>query len=203
MKISKHHYSNYLISVPFDNGFLPHKISGMIAYCKNFLEDLGKLARTNGKRLHANYSIVSGKNGYHAHFAVSWLPLRYGYLKTSKNGNKRIERLSVIRMLEQNFFYVDNITEAIKRVTHDKKYVTNYVVEQPKTGQATIYSAFYSYHDFVPGYSETKMRPYCSKHQITFSRQSQKKTNNRTFQLIILISILEIVLISLILLSLF
>lgn len=196
MKLDKSHYSNYLISVQFDNGFMPDTLDGKIEQCRNFLDDLGNLAREYGKRLFATYSIVEGSSGTHAHFAVSWLPLMRGYLKTAKRGNKRIARFAVKSLLEQNFFYVDNPKEAIKHVTYDKAYVTYYVTEQPKDGQKTIFSNLYMHPVFVPTYSETKMRPYCSKAQIRYIRIRKTTQRKHIFKIFLAISILELFLIS-------
>ncbi len=203
MKVQKHHYSNFLISVPFDKGFMPDTVAGMKERCENFLDDLGDLARKNGKRLHSTFSGVSGVKDPHAHFAVSWLPLLRGHKKTAKRGNKRIDRNPVIELLEHNFFFVDNYIEAIKRVTHDKKCVTEYVIHQPKDGQTTLFDGFYIHPDFVPVYSEVKIHSYCSKQQMHFSKRTLKRTKKSIHKMIVLISILEIALISIILLSIF
>lgn len=160
MKVQKHHYSSYLISVHFERGFMPDSLHGKIEICENFLSDLGDLARENGQRLHATYSIVSSINGCHAHFGVSWLPLSVGYLKTAKNGHKRIARKAVIELLEAHYFLVDNPLEAIKRITHDKKFVTDYIILQPKENQNTEFSGFYKHSIIEPAHSKEKSQSY-------------------------------------------
>lgn len=182
---------------------MPDTLSGKVEQAQNFLEDLGALARSDGKRLHATFSVVEGCNDYHAHFALSWLPLIGGYKKTAKSGNKRIARHTVTRLLDENFFYVDNPTEAIKRVTHDKRYVTDYVIHQPKDGQAALFSDFYIHPDFVPVYSETKIRSYCRKEQFAYYQQSSRKPLKQVIPLLILISWMTSFVISIILLTLF
>lgn len=187
MKIPFNQHSNFLISVQFDAGFTPDTLDGKNELCLSFLDSLGNLAKKNGRKLYATYSIAKGSIGVHAHFAVSWLPLSSGYLKTAQNGNKRISRYQVISLLEQSFFYVDNPTEAIKRISHNKKYVTNYVIYQPRDGQVSIFSDIYIYHDFVPVYSELKLEFYCSKRQFG---EKEKMNKNRDFHKIIAIMVI-------------
>lgn len=145
MKLANHHYSNYLISVQFDPKFIPETLSGQIEYCKNFLSDLGELAHEEGVRLFATCSIASGKLPLHAHFAVNWIPKTLNAKKYAKNQFENISRYTVARLLDNNFFVVDNPTEAIKRITHGKKFVTSYVINQPKDGQTVLFDFFFSY----------------------------------------------------------
>lgn len=203
MKVAKSHYSKFLISVQFDRGFVPDTLSGKVEMCENFLSDLGELAHSNGRRLHATYSVCIGKLQPHAHFAVSWLPLVKGYLKTAKTGNRSISRYAVIEMLESNFFFVDNPQQAIKIITHDKPYVTNYVINQPKDGQSAIYSAFYVHPIFRPAYSEIKIQSYCSKCYFSIYQMSTENYDKNKVKRLVLISAAYFTLISLILLSLF
>lgn len=203
MKIEKYHYTRYLISVQFDEGFLPASIEAMLTRCCEFLEDLGNLARKDGKRLYANYSVVRGVNGYHAHFGVSWLPLVLRRVKSAKMSNQPIARYTVTRLLDDNYFYVDNPKQAIKRVTHDPKFVTDYIIIQPKEDQFVCDSGFYSHPIFVPTHSETKLPPYCSKQQFGTFQKKSKKYHIKTLQLLFLISVAWLILISSILTSLF
>ena len=203
MKISKHHYSRYLISVQFDNNFTPDSIEAMLGHCVEFLEDLGMLASKSGERLHATYSVVSGLNGYHAHFAVSWLPIVLKRIKTAKMGNQPIARHAIIKLLEENLFYVDNPREAIKKITHDRKFVTEYVTIQPKNEQSVCGSGFYIHEDFRPYASEIKMGFYCSKQQFIHIEKLNKKNNKNALSKYFLFSAAYLILISSILLSLF
>ena len=187
MKTPFNQHSNFLISVQFDTGFMPDTLDGKNELCLSFLDSLGKLARKNGRKLHATYSIAKGFIGFHAHFAVSWLPLSSGYLKTAQSGKKRISRYQVIALLEQSFFYVGEPTQAIKRITHDKKYVTSYVIYQPKDNQVSIFSDIYIYHDFVPVHSERKVKFYYSKRQFG---ENKMKNKNRDFHKIIAIMVI-------------
>lgn len=203
MKVPFYQHSKFLISVHFDNGFLPDTLDGKNDLCLNLLNDLAKLARSKGRKLHATYSIASGKNGYHAHFGVSWLPLAHGYKKTSKTGNKRIAKMKVIDLLEQSFFFVDNKSEAIKRIISDKKYVTEYIIYQPKDGQSSIFSDIFIYQDFVPSASEIKIQSYCSKHQFAHLQKIDKTgCINKSIAILYMVSI-GLFMISIILSSLF
>ena len=203
MKLPNNHYSNYLISVHFERGFVPDTLQSQIEYCENFLYDLGCLARKNGRRLFATYSICSGLSGLHAHFAVSWLPTIASQTKVAKNGLKRIARYPIEQLLEQSFFFVDNPTQAIKQVTHDKRYVTDYVIYQTKDGQSAIFDGFYIHPDFVPVYSEQKIQSYCSKRQFgAFQKMNQKGCFHK-IKLLSLISLLLVIASSGILLALF
>lgn len=203
MKIAKKHYSNFLISVHFERSLSSEKFEGKHEQAKSFLYELGCMARKIGKRLHATYSLVSGNNGMHAHFAVSWLPLYRGSLKTAKSRNKSIMRMDVIRLLERNNFYVDNPSQAIKRITHDKKYVTDYVNFQPKDSQFVFLAGFYIHDDFVPCHSEIKIQSYCSKSQFVNIGNVNKKGCLQRQYILLLISLLSIILISYLSLLLF
>lgn len=203
MKVENYHYSRFLISVHFERGFVPDTLQGKIEMCINFLSDLGGLARKSGKRLYATYSICSGNNGLHAHFAVSWLPMHNERPKTAQTARYVISRYTVIKLLTDNYFYVDNQLQAIKRVTHDRRFVTDYVVHQPKEGQSSIFTAFYIHADFVPTCSEIKMRSYCSKAQFgVYQNIPQNHAYNR-LSLIVLISVAWFIMISAIILSIF
>jgi len=203
MRMKNSHYTNYLISVQFDRGFVPDSLSGMMERCDNFLEDLGNLARKHGRRLHSTLSIATGLNGHHAHFGLSWLPLSPKAKRASKSRPQAISRYTVTRLLEDNYFYVDNPTEAIKKVTHDKSFVTDYIITQPKDGQNALYDDFYIHPDFVPVYSEKKIHSYCSKQQMRFSKRTPKRTSESIAKTIILAAWLTIFLISYLLLSIF
>jgi hypothetical protein len=203
MQVETYHYSRYLISVQFDKGFLPASIEAMLVRCVEFLEDLGNLARRDGKRLYATYSVVRGINGYHAHFGVSWLPMVSVRVKTAKMGKQPISRRTVTRLLDENYFFVDNPKQAIKRITYDKKYVTDYIIIQPKEDQYVCESGFYSHTVFVPVCSEIKMRSYCSKQQFGAYQKECKKNHIKTTYLLFLISVAWLILISSILTSIF
>lgn len=203
MKIANHHYSKYLLSVHFDNKFRFDTMHDKVECCQSFLTSLGILARKNGHRLHGTFSIADGLSGLHAHFGVSWLPLHNHVNKTSKNQKQRIDREIVQSLFEQSRFIVDNPTEAIKRVTYDKPYVTDYIVYQPKLGQSTIYTDFYVHPDFVPTCSELKLHSYCSKQQFPFFEKVIKSHRYDRLSLIVLISIAWFILISSFMLSLF
>lgn len=199
MKIEKHHYTNYLISVHFSRNFTPDTMYGKEQLCLDFLDDLGSLARKSGMRLHANYSIVRGQNDYHAHFGVSWLPTYKRKSKVAKTKGNRINRHPIINMLEDNLFFVDSPKDAIKVVTHDKPYVTAYILEQPKDHQFAMMTGFYIHPDFIPTYSEYKARSYCSRGQFEYQENTSRKPINK----ILLISLAILLLISFFHLSLF
>lgn len=203
MKVEKYHYSNFLISVQFSRNFTPNTLYGKEELCNDFLIDLGNLARKNGMRLHATYSVCSGINDHHAHFGVSWLPSYRNKRKTSKRSYKRINRHPVIEILEAHSFYVDNPTQAIKVVTHDKPFVTSYILEQPKEGQTAILTGFYVHPDFVPVYTELKAQSYCRREQLSLCQNMPQNHRYNRLSLLFLISAAWFVLISAILLSVF
>lgn len=161
MKVPQKHYTNFLISVQFDRRFMPSTLAGKKQQAENFLDDLGKMALFDGHRLHSTCSVVSGLNGCHAHFGVSWLPIVGVRVKTAKMSEQPIARYTVTRLLDENYFYVDNPKQAIKRVTHDKGHVTDYIIRQPKDGQTTLESFFYVHPIFVPVHSDEKTQSYC------------------------------------------
>ena len=203
MKVPKHHYTKYLLSVHFEQNLRFETMHDKHERCLEFLRRLGALARKNGHRLHSTYSIADGLLGLHAHFGVSWLPLYNHVPKTAKNQRQRIDRDAMINLLEECAFIVDNPKEAIKRVTHDKPYVTDYIVFQPKNGQSTILTGFYIHPDFVPVYSEKKLHSYLVKQQFgQFVKHPKSNPRNR-LHLLFLISAAWFVLISAILTSLF
>ncbi len=162
MKMPKAYYSNYLISVHFDNGFMPDTLAGQKEMCENFLSDIGNLAREHGKRLFSTYSICSGENGSHAHFGVNWLPTSRNGYKKSKAKRPHIEKHTVSNLLHANYFYVDNESQAIKRITHDKKFVTEYIILQPKKGQDVLFSGFYQHSIIEPVHSIENQQSYSS-----------------------------------------
>lgn len=203
MVLRESHYTSYLISVHFDKGFLPDSLSGQVEVCENFMDDLGSLARKSGRRLYGTFSICSGDNGVHAHFGVSWLPIVLSRVKTANMRNQPIARYPVVNLLSDNFFYVDNPKEAIKKVTHDKTFVTDYIINQPKSGQSTIYTAFYIHPDFTPSLREKKIHSYCSKRQFDYFQKNQKSGCITKIYTLLLISLLPLLLISLRLLTLF
>lgn len=203
MKVPKYHYTKYLISVQFDNGFIPDTLNGKMEMCENFLTDLGKLALKSGVRLFYTYSIVSGNEGAHAHFGVSWLPTASERLKKAKKADSGISRYPLIELLESNYFYVDNPKQAIKKVTHNKPYVTSYIIEQPKLGQTTTYSTFGKHPILRPSCSEVKLMSYCSKRNLYLFENTSKNHPHNHVTRIILISAVYLTMISYILLSLF
>lgn len=180
MKTPKHHYSRYLISVQFDKNMEIDTLSEQIANCLNFLSELGKLALTRGRKLHASYSIVNGMNGKHAHFGVSFMPQRIQNASTFENFGILIDRKIVIELLNRNNFYVDNPKQAIKKITHSKKFVTNYIIYQPKEHQKTIFSDFYIHDNYIPSHSKQKPQSYCSSAQ--FSALSKSSKNNKKIE---------------------
>jgi len=202
MQLPKHHYSNYLISVHFHRDFLPDTLAGQIQICIDFMNDLGKLARKNGRKLYSRYGVSRGKNGMHAHFAVSWLPLSSGYKKIAKNGHKRINRFVMIEMLERNHFYVDNPNEAIKRVTCNKKHVTMYVIEQPRDDQMTMFTEFYEHPVLERDYLAEELELYSSRGFFDGFGKAVKRTAKAAPISFVLISLFIFALISVILLSL-
>lgn len=145
MKPPKHHYSNYLISVQFREQYSNDEMPAMIEDCESFLADLGNLAQENGTRLYSTYSINRGKNSYHAHFTPNWIPSTLTAKKVGRNQFRNISRYTVTRLLDANGFIVDNPKEAIKRVTHDKRRVTDYVIHQPKPDQLVKHVSFYEH----------------------------------------------------------
>ena len=145
MKPPNSHYSNYLISVQFREQYSNDDMPAMIECCENFLAELGNLARADGTRLYSTYSINRGKNGHHAHFTPNWIPSTLTAKKYARNQFKNISRYTVTRLLDANGFIVDNPKEAIKRVTHDKKRVTDYVIHQPKPDQLVKHVSFYEH----------------------------------------------------------
>lgn len=203
MKIPEHHYTKYLLSIHFDDNFRFDTMHDKIERCLNFLARLGDLARKSGHRLHCTHSIADGLSGLHAHFGVSWLPLHNHANKTAKNQRQRIDRDVVQDLFEDCRFIVDNPTEAIKRVTHDKPYVTDYIVCQPKHGQSTIYTDFYVHPDFMPAHAEVKMHSYLVKQQFPLFQKVVKNQHYNRLSLLFLISVAWFILISSILLLTF
>lgn len=203
MKIAECHYSKYLLSVHFDDNLRFETMHDKQERCQNFLTRLGDLALENGHRLHGTYSIADGLLGLHAHFGVSWIPLHNHVNKTAKNQRQRIDRDIVQDLFEECLFSVDNPSEAIKRVTHDKPYVTDYIICQPKDGQSTILSGFYIHPYFVPTCSELKIHSYLVKQQFAPIENKMKNSHNYRLSSIVLISVAWYILISALLLSLF
>lgn len=203
MKVANYHYSKYLLSVRFERGFCPDTVEGQIEQCQNFLEDLGNLAREHGRRLFATYSVCSGFSGVHAHFCVSWLPLLRHVFKSTQGENGGVSRNSVVDLFAANYFYVDNPKEAIKEITGRKRYVTEYVIHQPKDGQSTIVTDFYTHPDFVPVYSEIKIHSYCLKAEFALIKNAPLKSTARRVSLIVVISVAWYIVISVSLLSMF
>lgn len=203
MQMPNHHYTNFLLSIQFDSGFLPNSVSGMVERCMDFLSDMGKLARKNGMRLHASWSVVRGVVGFHAHFGLSWITTYKTEFGTTTKDKNNMVRQPVIDLLEDSFFFVDNRAEAIKRVTHDKPYVTGYIIQQPKDGQDVVASGFYIHEDFCPSLREVKANPYCStRYPVAFQKDHKKTPTNLSLR-IFLLAALYFLMISTIILSLF
>lgn len=161
MNLSKAHYSRNLISVHFERLELSGSRRELLEKCKDFMFDLAQLASASNQRLRGSYSVVGGVNGYHAHFAVNWLP-SYLSEKRNKHGSfNRIDREVVTEVLENNGFYVDNPKEAIKVVTHDRQRVYDYVFMQPKHGQTAIFTGYYKHDIKISQPSRNVLQSYC------------------------------------------
>lgn len=203
MKVKNAHYSNYLISVQFDRKMSIDTLKDKQDVCKNFMSEIGKLARKSGIRLHATYSIVSGANGFHAHFAINWLPLTSKRVRFDMWSNQPIARHPIITILEDVGFFVDNPKQAIKRITRDKPFVTSYVIGQPKEAQNTQFSGFYKHTILEPNHSYEKTQSYCSSALFQHSKNYTPKSIINHLKSFGLISAAYFILISAILLSLF
>ena len=203
MKLPNHHYSRFLISVHFDRDFVPDTVEEMMQYCDSFLIGLGRLARKSGRCLYSTFSVNSGIGGFHAHFALSWLPVVGKIIKPDVWANGTICMDVIVELLEQNYFYVDNESEAIKRITHNKPYVTSYVLLQPKDGQFVCGTGFYVHEDFKPSLFERKIGLYCTGTKCLNFKPIEKNNNKSTINRYLLLSASYLILISYLMLSIF
>lgn len=167
MRHSKTQARRYLITLHFDRIFEPATVSGCDVSIRNFLTDVGKLALEDGMNLMAEYSIVSGETGTHAHIIANWMPTTRIKDKRTKKSFNRLRRHPILKLMREHFFRTDSQTERIKAITETSKKVKRYIDTQSNGNQTVILSGIFSFQDFVPHHSETKIQSYYRRPQIT------------------------------------
>lgn len=154
----------YLLTIHFDRIFTPSTNSGLLSAITDLLDDIAELARKSGIRLMAEYSIVRGKTGTHAHLITNWMPTKRIRDKRHKSRHTRIYREQITKIMNEHYFRTNNPQERIKKITHNSHIVRRYIHEQSNGEQTIIHIGFYK-ANFIPIYSEVKVKSYYSRPQ--------------------------------------
>lgn len=167
------HVARYFLTVHFDSVFTPQSNSGLEQVIIDVLTDISQLARRSGIRLSAEYSIVRGKTGIHAHILVNWLPTTRVRDKRLKTRITRIRRHQIIQIFDQNFLRTDNQTKRIKKIQSNSDVVRRYAMVQSNGEQEVLIRGFWQ-ANFIPVYTEIKIHSYYSLPYFQIIRKQQK-----------------------------
>ena len=152
----------FLITIHFDRIFMPDGIERQNNAIRDFLHDVSLLARQAGVRLFAEYSIVRGCSGVHAHIITNWMPIKRLNSFRHPVCKSRIHREPIMRLMGEHYFMVSNPPERIKRIKSNPDKVQRYIYEQSKGEQVVLFAGVF-HPEFVPVYSEVKIQFYYSR----------------------------------------
>lgn len=182
---------------------VPNSIDGLVSRVIAFLDGLEKEARQENVLLSALYSIVSDSVGFHVHMITNWLPAHNFDTSRNRIENKRIKRNTIIDLLVDNWFVIDDKIKGIKFITRTPEKVEKYIRKQPKRGQDIVFVGEYTARKIEPVHSVVKSQFYYTASKILY-RPNLTNSLHLSRQLMISYLLLAFLIsISIILLTLF